>query len=181
MKSGIIKFLTIAIILTIIIACGKENPVTGCDDCQEEDELIQAEYDPQPYTIEVPDWMPDPFIPADNPMTVDGVELGRHLFFDPILSSDSTQSCASCHDPELAFTDGLAVSTGVLGIAGRPSAMSLANLAGTTVTKVSDALRETSQTMTTGATADEIAKILRKAGAARVEVAVVARGIGFDF
>jgi len=129
MKSGIIKFLTIAIILTIIIACGKENPVTGCDDCQEEDELIQAEYDPQPYTIEVPDWMPDPFIPADNPMTVDGVELGRHLFFDPILSSDSTQSCASCHDPELAFTDGLAVSTGVLGIAGRRSAMSLANLA----------------------------------------------------
>jgi len=38
------------------------------------------------------------------------VELGRMLFFDPILSSNNERACASCHRPELAFTDGLAKS-----------------------------------------------------------------------
>ncbi|XOV65833.1 MAG: cytochrome-c peroxidase [Fluviicola sp.] len=41
------------------------------------------------------------------------VELGKHLFYDPILSRDSTVSCASCHKQELAFTDGLAKSVGI--------------------------------------------------------------------
>jgi len=41
------------------------------------------------------------------------VQLGKHLFYDPILSRDSTVSCASCHKQELAFTDGLAKSVGI--------------------------------------------------------------------
>ncbi|GAB5417302.1 MAG: cytochrome-c peroxidase [Crocinitomicaceae bacterium] len=41
------------------------------------------------------------------------VELGKHLFYDPILSRDSTVSCASCHKQELAFTDGLPKSVGI--------------------------------------------------------------------
>jgi cytochrome c peroxidase len=93
------------------------------------DELIGGTYAPQPFSLNIPSWMPQPVIPEDNPLTVDGIELGRRLFYDPILSSDSTQSCASCHRQELAFTDGLAVSTGVLGISGRRSAMALDNLA----------------------------------------------------
>jgi cytochrome c peroxidase len=40
-------------------------------------------------------------------------ELGKLLFFDPILSSDKTISCASCHKPELAFADNVAFSNGV--------------------------------------------------------------------
>lgn len=122
------KFLAILTIVLIVFACSKDNPVSGCDDCVEDDRII-AEYNPQTYEIDLPEWMPDPFIPEDNPMTVAGVALGRHLFFDPILSLDSTLSCSSCHDPKLAFTDGQAVSKGVLGIAGTRSSMSLVNLA----------------------------------------------------
>ena len=55
-------------------------------------------------------------------------ELGKLLFFDPILSSDRTISCASCHKPEYAFADTSAVSNGVGGAKGvrnTPSAMNL--------------------------------------------------------
>lgn len=43
------------------------------------------------------------------------IDLGRRLFYDPILSRDSTHACASCHFPELAFTDGKRVSEGIRG------------------------------------------------------------------
>ena len=46
------------------------------------------------------------FIPRDNPLTSAKVELGRQLFFDKRLSHNGSVSCASCHDPKLAFTDG---------------------------------------------------------------------------
>lgn len=45
--------------------------------------------------------------PADNPTTPEKVELGRLLFFDPVLSGDNTMSCAHCHHPDLGFSDGL--------------------------------------------------------------------------
>ena len=61
-------------------------------------------------------------------MTVAGVALGRRLFFDPLLSVDSTVSCASCHQPEFAFSDPAQFSQGVAGRTDRQS-MSLANLA----------------------------------------------------
>ncbi len=43
------------------------------------------------------------------------VELGRRLFFDPLLSGDRTVSCASCHKPEHAFADTVVISPGVSG------------------------------------------------------------------
>jgi cytochrome c peroxidase len=49
-------------------------------------------------------------VPDDNPMSVEKVELGRMLFFDRRLSGDGTMSCATCHIPDMAFTDGLDVS-----------------------------------------------------------------------
>lgn len=54
--------------------------------------------------------------------------LGERLFFDPILSKDSTLSCAGCHRPAYAFADTSAVSTGVEGVKGTrntPSAMNV--------------------------------------------------------
>lgn len=90
--------------------------------------LTDIAYDPQPFVIETPFGYPQMEIPADNPLTKEGILLGRKLFFDPILSRDSTMSCASCHKPELAFTDGKATSPGVDGIAGRRSAMSLVDI-----------------------------------------------------
>lgn len=49
-------------------------------------------------------------IPEQNPQTPEKVELGKKLFFDRRLSGDGTMSCASCHDPEEAFTDRLEIS-----------------------------------------------------------------------
>lgn len=67
-------------------------------------------------------------IPDNNPTTVEGVELGRYLFYDTLLSKNNTISCSSCHHQNKAFTDGFALS---IGVSGRPTlrnAMSLANL-----------------------------------------------------
>jgi cytochrome c peroxidase len=50
--------------------------------------------------------------PSDNPTTPEKVELGKLLFFDPILSDDNTLSCAHCHHPHLGFSDGLPRSRG---------------------------------------------------------------------
>jgi len=49
-------------------------------------------------------------VPQQNPQTPEKVELGKKLFFDRRLSGDGTMSCSSCHDPEMAFTDGLEIS-----------------------------------------------------------------------
>jgi len=77
----------------------------------------------------LPAWFPAPNVPADNPMTEAKVELGRHLFYEPMLSGNSTLSCASCHRQALAFTDGLAQAIGSTGERHQRSSMSLANVA----------------------------------------------------
>jgi len=71
---------------------------------------------------------PIPF-PADNAYTEARWELGKRLFFDPVLSIDSTVSCASCHKPEFAFADNRAFSPGVFDRPGFRNAPSLANVA----------------------------------------------------
>ena len=53
--------------------------------------------------------------PADNPYSDEKAELGKRLFFDKRLSLDNSMSCASCHLPEKAFTDGLSIAEGVGG------------------------------------------------------------------
>jgi len=123
-----------AIVCTIMACCTEEpGPGSGVDG-----DLTQIDYDPQAFVIEYPEYtalvndisvkVPEMDIPADNPMTQEGVELGRHLFYDKLLSADGTQSCASCHLPEGSFTDNLAVSKGIDGIAGTRSSMSLLNV-----------------------------------------------------
>ena len=79
------------------------------------------------YDWPLPDWMPPPPVPADNPMSAAKVELGRHLFYDARLSRDATVACASCHVQGLAFTDGRTVSKGINGTTGAKNAPSLAN------------------------------------------------------
>ncbi len=53
------------------------------------------------------------YIPDDNPLTAGKIELGRKLFFDPRLSHDGSVSCATCHAPDMGFSDGSPVSTGI--------------------------------------------------------------------
>ena len=83
---------------------------------------------PTPFAWQDPPGFPRMIVPADNPFSEEGVALGRRLFYDPILSADSSMSCASCHLQELAFSDGKARSEGVVGLEGRRSAPSLANI-----------------------------------------------------
>jgi cytochrome c peroxidase len=66
-------------------------------------------------------------VPEDNPITVENIELGRRLFNDRRLSRDSTIACSSCHDPDRAFSQPEAVSTGVFGRRGRRNAPALIN------------------------------------------------------
>ncbi|HTW30119.1 MAG TPA: cytochrome c peroxidase [Candidatus Sulfotelmatobacter sp.] len=63
--------------------------------------------------IKTPLGLPPVVIPADNPPTAETIALGRRLFYDPILSSDNTVSCASCHSPQSGFSDPRPVSEGV--------------------------------------------------------------------
>jgi cytochrome c peroxidase len=79
--------------------------------------------------VELPDTFSDLPVPADNPMTVEGVALGRMLFYEKRLSSNNTISCGSCHQQKFAFADNNPVSLGADGMPGTRSTMSLANVA----------------------------------------------------
>ncbi len=60
-----------------------------------------------PYDLEVPERFPPPDIPKDNPMTQEGVKLGRHLYYEPLLSKGGPQegnSCSSCHQQKDGFS-----------------------------------------------------------------------------
>jgi cytochrome c peroxidase len=117
-------------LLTALLATAIWLP--GCKEDENPDpagDLEHIAYDPQPQQVVVPAGFPPLSIPADNPMTVDGVQLGRFLFYDPILSKDSTLSCFSCHLSAGGFTDNLPVSVGVGGALGKRSAMPLENVA----------------------------------------------------
>jgi cytochrome c peroxidase len=69
------------------------------------------------------------FVPADNQMTPERVELGRKLYFDPRLSRDGSVSCATCHDVTRGFTDQRAVSEGINGQLGKRNAPTTLNAA----------------------------------------------------
>lgn len=78
---------------------------------------------------EVPIGFPPVIHPEDNQPTAERWSLGKKLFFDPIMSADGTISCASCHAPEKAFSDDVALSPGVGGLIGTQNAPSLTNVA----------------------------------------------------
>ena len=81
------------------------------------------------YNWNLPEWTPKPIVPADNPMTAEKVELGRHLFYEPRLSITGEYSCASCHQQSLAFTDAKTVAIGSTNELHSRNSMSLANMA----------------------------------------------------
>ncbi len=91
--------------------------------------LTDIPFDVTPATLAIPSNFPPMVVPPDNPITEQGIDLGRRLFYDPILSADSTQSCFSCHLVAKGFADGQATSAGIDNIRGTRSAMPLLNLA----------------------------------------------------
>jgi cytochrome c peroxidase len=70
--------------------------------CQDDD--VKTQYDPTPYPLSFGAF-PDPNLPADNLPTIEGVQLGRMLFYEKRLSDDNTISCAGCHKQQDGFSD----------------------------------------------------------------------------
>lgn len=83
-----------------------------------------------PYRFTYGRHLPRPQLPLDNPLTEEGVKLGRRLFHEKRMSINGEQSCSSCHQAEAGFIDaGLAVSKGATGTVGTRNSMPLFNLA----------------------------------------------------
>lgn len=111
----------LCILLLLLFACDK-NSID-----------VNSSFSPTPIPLNIPQLFSDklipPVIPVTNPQTVEGVALGRKLFFDPILSADGTQACADCHAPENAFTDTDRFSEGIDKIEGPRNSMPIFNTA----------------------------------------------------
>lgn len=119
-------FLFTLIFIFSLTSC-QDDEMTG-EPVEPSGDLVNIPHDPTPYNLVIPEGFPAMSIPADNPMTEEGFALGRRLFYDVRLSADNSMSCASCHLPELGFTDGTAFSTGIHGEMTSRSSMSLVNI-----------------------------------------------------
>ena len=106
------KLIVVFSFLLLFVACRKDK----------------ADYNPTPYRLQIPAHFPDMLIPSDNPMTVEGVELGRFLFYEKQLSGDNSMSCATCHMPQNSFSDANQFSVGIDGVFGNRQSMALINL-----------------------------------------------------
>jgi cytochrome c peroxidase len=108
--------LVLILFFTINLSCRKK-------------ENINYSLSTTPYEIDLPSNFPDLESPSDNPLTVEGVNLGRHLFWETKLSGNNTMSCGNCHSPQSAFSDPNRFSTGINGDVGKRNSMVLQNLA----------------------------------------------------
>lgn len=89
--------------------------------------LIAQHSAAEEYELDLPTGLKNMRIPRDNPLTEAKIELGKQLYFDPRLSRDNTISCASCHDPQLGWSNGAAFATGIEGQVGGRSAPTILN------------------------------------------------------
>lgn len=105
--------------IVVLASCSeeKDDPVDPQGECPEA----------TPLTVTLPGYMGDMPNPSDNPLTVEGVALGRRLFYDPILSADSSLSCGGCHTQSLAFGDFRRFSEGIHGDKGTRHAPVIVN------------------------------------------------------
>lgn len=118
MKLKVLSQGSLLLLAMLAIGCNEDDSAT----------VVPAVYDDSPYLLEYGD-VETPNLNADNPLTLEGVKLGRMLFYDARLSKDGSQSCASCHRQEHAFTDTARFSIGAEGLQGKRQAMSVFNTA----------------------------------------------------
>jgi cytochrome c peroxidase len=105
-----------ALLCAVLAGCGSD-PVSRPQEAQPGLDTLD---------IHVPGFPPQP-VPPGNPTTAQGVALGRRLFYDPILSGDSTQSCSTCHVQAAAFGDPRRFSLGIDDVQGPRHAPVLVN------------------------------------------------------
>ncbi|MFK7901080.1 MAG: cytochrome-c peroxidase [Cyclobacteriaceae bacterium] len=113
------KYFILIISVLLSSSCSKEG--------ESDLSVVRNDY----WNLNLPDFMGDAIPTVErNPISEEGITLGRMLFYDPILSSDGKVSCASCHFLNQAFTDGEALSTnGVSGNTLKRNSPPLFNLA----------------------------------------------------
>jgi cytochrome c peroxidase len=116
-------------VFLVFQGCRRDDEVVIVPQPEEPQDTTKP-YKPTPYFVQIPLGFPDMPVSIDNPLTVEGVALGRKLFHDNILSKNNTQSCASCHNQLNGFTDnGKQFSQGASGQLGTRNSMPLFNLA----------------------------------------------------
>ncbi|MEX1189519.1 MAG: cytochrome c peroxidase [Bacteroidia bacterium] len=105
-------YLSVIIFSAALSSCGKDV----------------ALFVPEKEIMHIPEGFPEMEFPEDNVFTIERWELGKALFYDPILSASGKVSCGSCHKADIAFSDNVAFSSGDEGRIGRSNAPSLANI-----------------------------------------------------
>ncbi len=114
-----IKYLSILFVsILFAVACNKNEN-------EPKDPVV---IDETPFTLEY-GALPAPNLPADNPLTEQGVHLGKMLFYETMLSKDGSQACASCHRQPDGFSDSTRFSIGVEMLPGGRQAMPIFNMA----------------------------------------------------
>jgi cytochrome c peroxidase len=126
-KSTLQKTLLIVGTSVLFFACSKDNETTALYEDTSNNSPSVSLYDDTPYNLEY-GTLPSPVIPIDNPLTVQGVELGRMLFYDKQLSGNGSLACAGCHVQSNGFSDTAQFSTGILGFTGGRQAMASFNM-----------------------------------------------------
>lgn len=81
----------------------------GCNKDQEPDPGNGWVFNPQPLTLQYPDNVPIMIFDEENPLTVEGVALGRKLYYDKLLHPEGTMACADCHQQAYSFSSDAAV------------------------------------------------------------------------
>lgn len=118
MKVSSLKSVFIALIgLVFLISCGKDDTP--------QDVIVM---DDTPFILEY-GALPAPSLPSDNQLTIQGVKLGRMLFYEKLLSRDGSQACADCHRQQDGFSDTSRFSIGVELMPGKRQAMPVFNMA----------------------------------------------------
>ncbi|NNJ56181.1 MAG: c-type cytochrome [Bacteroidia bacterium] len=110
-----------------LILIGVAIFIASCKD-EATDQPQGIVHDTTPYMLNYGN-LPAPNIATDNQLTIQGVKLGRMLFYEKMLSGDGEMACASCHLQEFAFTDTARFSTGIQGLKGGRQAMTVFNMA----------------------------------------------------
>jgi cytochrome c peroxidase len=116
------KQLILGTLFLILGSACKKDPII-------ESSVIPIDEGNQEFILTLPKGFLYPTIPTDNTLTKNKIELGKLLFFDPILSKDSTKSCASCHLHDVFFSDTSRLSFGINNRIGTRNAPSLINVA----------------------------------------------------
>lgn len=119
----------VLILLNILTSCSNDNLNLVTEKTESNDNYQSITVaNINNYKLNLPDSFPEPYIPEDNQLTKEKINLGRHLFYEKALSIDNSVSCGTCHIQSKAFSDGKKVGIGVHDTKNVKNSMSLTNV-----------------------------------------------------